>query len=114
MIEVNQQLIAKELIDSWFAEWEQLSAAIHSAHEGRDRHAANELMLEGIALYERLLVQSSEAEEVGDADFELYPINGKERFQFIRMRPAQFACYRQLDELFKETKKRAARLRVKK
>lgn len=114
MIEVKQLLITKEIVDAWFAEWEALSETIHAAHDARDRTKANELMAQGIALYERLLVESSEAEEVAENDFELYPINGKERFQFIRMRPGQFACYRQLDELFKETKKRAARLRIKK
>lgn len=114
MIEVNQALIGKEIIDEWFTEWETLSDAIHAAHDARDRQKAAELMIDGIALYERLLLESSEAVEVVQHDFELYPINGKERFQFIRMRPGQFACYRQLDELFKETKKRAARLRIKK
>lgn|SRR5690606_26626862 len=114
MIEVKQQLITKEVVDAWFAEWELLSERIHAAHDSRDRQRANELMAQGIALYERLLIDSSEANEVADYDFELYPINGKERFQFIRLRPSQFACYRQLDELFKETKKRAARLRIKK
>jgi len=114
MIEVKQELISKEIVDAWFAEWEVLSENIHAAHDARDRQAANGLMEQGIALYERLLIESSDAERVLDNDFELYPINGKERFQFIRMRPGQFACYRQLDELFKETKKRAARLRIKK
>lgn len=114
MIEVKQHLISKEVIDAWFTEWELLSERIHAAHDARNSKEANELMAQGIALYERLLVESSEAEIVADDDFELYPINGKERFQFIRMRPGQFACYRQLDELFKETKKRAARLRIKK
>ena len=113
MIEVKQQLITKEIVDAWFAEWEVLSERIHAAHNARNSKTANELMEQGIALYERMLVDSSDASETAGNDFELYPINGKERFQFICMRPGQFACYRQLDELFKETKKRAARLRIK-
>ena len=114
MIEVNEQLITKEIVDAWYDQWQALSAKIHEAHDARNRKLANELMTKGIALYEQLLLDSSDAGFVGEYDFELYPINGRERFQFIRMRPGQFACYRQLDELFKETKKRAARLRIKK
>jgi len=114
MIEVIQENISKDIVDNWFSEWEQLSSQIHKAHEKRDRELANSLMQKGIAHYEALLIRSGNVEFVGDEDFELYPVNGKERFQFIKMRPAQFACYRQLDELFKETKKRAARLRIKK
>lgn len=114
MIEVIQENISKDIVDNWFSEWELLSSDIHKAHEERNRELANTLMIKGIAHYETLLIRSGNVEVVGDEDFELYPVNGKERFQFIKMRPAQFACYRQLDELFKETKKRAARLRIKK
>lgn len=114
MILVNKEAISKEIIDAWFTEWEALQAQIHAAHEARDGQAKC-LMEQGIAHFESLLVESASS-EVGssDSDFELYPINGKERLQFIKQKPGQYACYRQLDELFKETKKRAARLRTSK
>ena len=113
MIEVNKDKISKESIDAWFAEWEALQQAIHVAHEARNGEA-KPLMEQGIAHFEKLLVESAANESSADADFELYPINGKERLAFIKAKPGQYACYRQLDELFKETKKRAARLRLKK
>ncbi|HEY9571413.1 MAG TPA: hypothetical protein VIR26_10460, partial [Metalysinibacillus sp.] len=45
-------------------------------------------------------------------DDSLLPTNGRERLAFIKARPGQYACYRQLDELYKETKKRIARVRI--
>ena len=113
MIEVNKDNISKEIVDAWFAEWEILQQAIHAAHEARNGEAKS-LMEQGIAHFEKLLVESAATQVSSDADFELYPINGKERLSFIKAKPGQYACYRQLDELFKETKKRAARLRLKK
>lgn len=113
MIEVNKDNISKEIVDAWFAEWEALQQAIHLAHEARNGEA-KPLMEQGIAHFEKLLVESAADQVSADADFELYPINGKERLAFIKAKPGQYACYRQLDELFKETKKRAARLRLKK
>ncbi|WP_274309748.1 YpoC family protein [Solibacillus daqui] len=114
MIAVKKDMISKERVDTWFNEWEVLREDIHAAHDRRDGSAL-EAMLKGIAHYEQLLINSSES-DIGfsvQAEYELMPINGMERFQFIKMRPAQYACYRQLDELYKETKKRCARLRLK-
>lgn len=111
MIKVNKEAISKEIIDDWFAEWETLQAQIQTAHEARNGEAKS-LMEQGIVLFEKLLLESASTEAGADEDFELYPINGRERLQFIKDKPGQYACYRQLDELFKETKKRAARLRL--
>ncbi|RKJ21213.1 hypothetical protein D7X33_45180, partial [Butyricicoccus sp. 1XD8-22] len=77
---------------------------------------ARELMEIGIKLYEELIYTTSNVESTSvpiNEDFEVLPINGAERLLFIKARPAQYACYRQLEELFKETKKRLARFRVK-
>ena len=113
MIEVNKDNISKEIVDAWFTQWEALQQEIHAAHEARNGEAKS-LMEQGIAHFEKLLVESAASQVSADTDFELYPINGKERLAFIKAKPGQYACYRQLDELFKETKKRAARLRLKK
>lgn len=113
MIEVNQQAITKEIVDEWFMRWEDLEQQIYAAHDARNGEAKG-LMEQGIALFEQLLIDSAAADGTVDADFELYPINGRERLRFIKAKPGQYACYRQLDELYKETKKRAARLRLKK
>ena len=113
MREVNQEAISKEVVDQWFSEWEKLREQIHAAHAERSKEAAT-LMRQGITHYEQLLLDSAMEKALLEDDFEVYPINGKERLQFIKMKPGQYACYRQLDELFKETKKRCARLRLKK
>ena len=114
MIEVNKDAISKDVIDAWFAEWESLSERLNEAHTTRNKALSLELMMNGIANYDKLLLDSAIGEATVDMDFELFPINGRERMQFIKARPAQFASYRQLDELYKETKKRSARLRLKK
>ena len=108
-------MIAKERVDEWYAKWESLNTAIFAAHDRRDG-SATEMMQQGIELFETFIVEGSVTEESFkiNAEYELMPINGMERFQFIKARPGQYACYRQLDELFKETKKRCARLRLKK
>lgn len=99
---MNVEAIAKEKIDAWFAEWTELEAKIHAAHDARNGEAKG-LMEEAIVLFERLV------QKAGD---EVLPINGVERLNFIKAKPSQYACYRQLDELYKETKKRTARLRL--
>ena len=108
-------MIVKERVDEWYAKWESLNTAIFAAHDRRDG-SATEMMQQGIELFETFIVEGSVTEELFkiNAEYELMPINGMERFQFIKARPGQYACYRQLDELFKETKKRCARLRLKK
>lgn len=116
LIEVNKAQISKELVDAWVAQWEILNEAIFTAHERRDG-SAKLLMEQGIELFEQFVVTSSiSTSEVMLAaeEYEVMPINGMERFQFIKAKPGQYACYRQLDELVKETKKRCARLRLKK
>ncbi|TKI63526.1 hypothetical protein FC756_17830 [Lysinibacillus mangiferihumi] len=99
---MNIDAITKEKIDEWFAQWALLEAQIHAAHQARNGKAKG-LMEEAIRLFERL---------VNEAGEEVLPINGVERLTFIKTKPGQYACYRQIDELFKETKKRTARLRL--
>lgn len=113
MITVRKEALAKEEVDVWFAQWEELQREIHAAHDKRDG-TAQPLMEKGIALFEQFLLDVSDTTEQLDLQqtYEVLPINGAERLQFIKMRPGQYACYRQLDELYKETKKRCARLRL--
>ncbi|GLC86998.1 YpoC family protein [Lysinibacillus piscis] len=99
---MNVEALAKEHVEAWFNEWLILEAKIHAAHTARSGEAAV-FMQEALIVFQRLLI------EVGE---ELLPINGAERLAFIQAKPSQYACYRQLDELFKETKKRSARLRL--
>lgn len=115
MMLVNADAISKEAVDAWYEQWEILREAIHAAHERRDGSAL-QFMQQGIEHFENFIENSSVpvAKFSEQNDYELMPINGMERFQFIKMRPGQYACYRQLDELYKETKKRSSRLRLKK
>ena len=116
MIECRKEDIAKEVVDVWMTKWEEMKPTIHASHTARDGQAQNR-MQEAIELYKNFILSSSETDEKylhPDNDYEVLPINGMERIQFIESRPGQYACYRQLDELFIETKKRLAALRTKK
>lgn len=115
MIPCLPNQITKERVDKWYMEWELLRNHIHAAHDERNGQA-KQLMEQGIQLFWNFILESSQTTSTAinrQDEFELMPLNGSERLQFIQLRPAQYACYRQLDELFKETKKRAASLRVK-
>lgn len=114
MIAVNKEKISKAMVDEWYERWEQLQKEIHVAHDARDA-SAQSLMKIAIEQFEQYIVASSESEGAFSETepYEVMPINGMERLSFIKMRPGQYAAYRQLDELYKETKKRCARLRLK-
>lgn len=112
MIAVKKQLISQVAFDDWYATWDQLSLQIHEAHATRNGQA-EQFMLEGIAHFIDFLCKASEVERYdAQQSYELLPLNGGERLAFVQGNPAQYASYRQLDELYKETKKRCARLRI--
>lgn len=114
MIEANVEQLAKERVDAWLDEWLVMEETIRTMHTARDK-AVKEAMVAAIRHYEQFIVAASQTDQThikaGD-EFMCMPINGTERFLFIQAKPGQYACYRQLDELFKETKKRMARLRT--
>lgn len=91
-----------------------MEETIRTMHTARDK-AVKEAMVAAIHHYEQFIIAASQTDQThikaGD-EFMCMPINGTERFLFIQAKPGQYACYRQLDELFKETKKRMARLRT--
>lgn len=114
MISTQLEAINKIVVDEWFAEWQKMQPAIEALHTARNK-AVNDNMLAAIAHYEQFVLNASQTEATTiqpTDEFQCMPINGTERLLFIKAKPAQFACYRQLDELFKETKKRMARLRT--
>lgn len=114
MIECKKEAITKKLVDEWMAKWETIRKGIHQSHSVRDGNA-KEMMLKGIQLYESFIIGASDQQShlLKNEEYEILPINTTERLSFIKARPGQYACYRQLDELFIETKKRCARLRLK-
>nr|WP_088291728.1 hypothetical protein [Ureibacillus sinduriensis] len=112
---MKRESIARELVEPFFEQWDELSNVIHQAHDARNGEAKI-LMDKGIQLFESCIVHCSETSSQSIIEFEEYevlPINGMERLKFIKVRPGQYACFRQLDELFKELKKRLARLRIR-
>lgn len=111
MIKVRVENIQKDKIEPFFEQWESLRMQIHELHQARKKEA-HPLMEKGIALYEQLISYTSGQTYIENEQYEAFPLNGLERLQFIKSRPSQFASFRQLDELFKETKKKIARLRV--
>ncbi len=98
-----------------YDEWKSLSEKISEANKSRD-DSVKLLMLRGISLYENLLVSTSEVKKFRTQDihqYEVLPLNGEERFCFISSRPEHYGSYIQLNELFNETKKKIARLKLK-
>ena len=59
-------------------------------------------------------VESKLNERNGKLDTLLLPLNGEERFEFVKDRITSHYAYIQLDALYTETKKKAARLFVMK
>lgn len=113
MIKVAVENIEKDKVEPFFEQWDSLRLQIHEMHQARNKEA-HSLMEQGIALYEQLILfTSGQADSIlKNEQYEAFPLNGLERLQFIKTRPGQFASFRQLDELFKETKKKIASLRV--
>lgn len=98
-----------------YEEWKSLSEKISEAHKGRNL-SVQQFMNSGISLYEELLVSTIEANAFQIQDihqYEVLPLNGVERYHFIKSRPEHYGSYIQLNELFIETKKKMARLRIK-
>lgn len=117
MIRVRKEAIQKEKIEPYFEKWDCLSKEIHAAHDERNGKKAKALMEQGITLFEELMVKTADTEEkelMVNEKYEGMPLNGMDRLLFIKARPGQYACFVQLDELFKEAKKQFARLRVQK
>ncbi|HWK24724.1 MAG TPA: hypothetical protein VNS08_17035 [Ureibacillus sp.] len=115
MIKVRLESIAKEAVEPYFEQWNELNRQIHNAHELRNGEAKS-FMDKGIQLFEKCIIYCSETTSqsiIESEEYEVLPLNGMERLQFIKTRPGQYACFRQLDELFKELKKRLARLRIR-
>lgn len=86
-----------------FEEWEELRAHLTVLFREKDIKRS-EYMERGIELLEKIIGKIEEAA----------PINFSERFMFIKNNKHNYTAFRQLDELFKETKKKLARLRIQK
>ena len=114
MIKFNPTHAQKEHVDAVINEWQTMKNYIMDAHEKRNTDT-KEYMLRSLALYEKFLTQASDTDGF-DADklteYELLPLNGEERYLFIKKNLGQYVAFCQLGELFEETKKKIARLRI--
>ncbi len=88
-------------MDDAFTRWDELRGNLTILFRDKNFNRSD-YMEQGIQLLESILA------EVEDAA----PINFSERFAFIQNNKQNHTAFRQLDELFKETKKKNARLRV--
>ena len=95
-------------------QWFSVKDRIQSAYEQKEKHVHSHMLL-SIELYQKLLVEASETDVFDSVElknYEVLPLNGAERFEFIVNQPSHYVAYRQLNELFEETRKKIARLRI--
>ncbi|MHA6259667.1 YpoC family protein [Sporosarcina sp. CAU 1771] len=106
-------LFAKENIQPFYEKWESVKDRIKLYYDEKDPRAFD-LMNEAIENYTELLTYGgkqidSRTEKLVDA---LMPLNGEERFQFVKDRVHSHYSFVQLDALYEESKKKAARLNI--
>ena len=106
---------SKEYLTGHYEKWEAVKEKIERLYDVRDPEAVK---LMGIAIndYTKLLEYGGKEinERTGKSKYILLPLNGDERFNFIKDRINSHYAHIQLDALYEETKKKAARLAVMK
>lgn len=108
-MQVNRQKLTNEAVTKWYNDWAILRNQLQMAHKERS-NTRKQWTEQGLHHYIQFLLEMSE-ETIFQADksYELLPLNGQERLAFIKQAPQLYASFRQLDELYKETKKRCTR-----
>jgi hypothetical protein len=111
----NTTFFDKEQFTPYFVKWQQVRGEIEACYEQKDGRAI-ELMETAIANYSELLELGGTAldDRKGKAIFLLLPLNGEERFEFVKDKIASHYAFVQLDALVSETKKKVARLAIQK
>ncbi|WP_342512187.1 YpoC family protein [Sporosarcina sp. FSL K6-1522] len=105
----------KETLAPFFEEWEAIREDIAALYAGQDRQVIG-IMTTAIEKYQELLEYGGQEpnERTGKIDYILLPLNGEERFEFVKAKIASHYAYVQLDALYTETKKKVARLAIRK
>lgn len=108
-------IINMEQLSSFFEQWDSVKVRIETYYAKRDKEAVV-LMNEAISTYMNLLQRggTENNQRTGESEYILLPLNGDERIDFIKKRIASHYAYIQLDALFLESKKKAARYSVMK
>lgn len=106
---------SKELITPHYDKWDVVKEKIEKLYS-LDAKEAIKFMEIAIRDYEQLLEYGGSEINNRTEKIEalLLPLNGEERFQFVKDRIASHYAYIQLEALYTETKKKAARLLVMK
>ena len=107
--------INKELLAPYFDQWETVRDQIANFYDQKD-HQAVELMKVAIDNYSELLEHGGKVSDDrrGKVVYTLLPLNGEERFEFVKDKILSHYAHVQLDALFTETKKKVARLAIQK
>lgn len=100
---------------SHFEKWDTVKEKIKSLYDEKSPDAVK-LMEIAINDYTQLLEYGGKEldKKTGESVDILLPLNGVERFDFIKSRINSHYAYVQLNELYEETRKKAARLSVMK
>lgn len=103
----------KEQIQPFFEKWTSINEQIQNYYAVRDRQAVV-LMKTGIENYLELLEYGGKVEDERSKRliYTLLPLNGEERFEFVKDKIDSHYAYVQLEALYDETKKKAARLNI--
>ena len=106
---------SKELLTPHYEKWDVVKEKIEKLYS-LDAKEAIKFMESAIRDYEELLEYGGSElnKRTGKMEALLLPLNGEERFQFVKDRIASHYAYIQLDALYTETKKKAARFLVMK
>ncbi|MCZ2258375.1 YpoC family protein [Sporosarcina sp. G11-34] len=105
----------KTEVAPYYEKWESIKEQIKAFFAVRDPQAVA-LMEEAIQNYSDLLEfgGKEKGERSGLYEYTLFPLNGDERFEFVKARIRSHYSYIQLDALYAETRKKAARLSITK
>ncbi|MGE6488802.1 YpoC family protein [Paenisporosarcina sp. NPDC076898] len=115
MIRFDPTHAKKEDLSELFNQWSTLKETIQDAFKVKNSET-HQQMKNGIKLYQELLLQVSESNNFDPEElkyYEILPLNGQERYTFIVMNSNRYSAFCQLNELFDETNKKIARLRIK-
>lgn len=106
---MNEQLSLsqKDQIDCFYQKWEAQRIGIESMYRNQNRQV-HEQMQQAILNYEKMLTIGGMEQKTGQ--YRLSPLNGFERLAFVKEKIATRYAFIQLDALYTESKKKAARL----
>ena len=103
----------KSNLAPFLKKWDSIKDEIESEYSEKSKQAVV-LMKTAIENYTELLEYGGKElnERTGKEKYILLPLNGEERFEFIKARIKSHYAFVQLEALYSESRKKAARLSV--